>query len=123
MQRHLMKSKIHRATISSVDLHYEGSLTVDEDLLEAADLVSYEEIQVVNVNNGARFSTYIIPGPRGTGVVQLNGAAARQGLPGDLVILISYGLFTEEEAEEHSPNVVFVDAKNRIVRPQLRAES
>jgi aspartate 1-decarboxylase len=123
MQRHLMKSKIHRATITSVDLHYEGSLTVDEDLLDAADLVSYEEVQVVNVNNGARFSTYIIPGPRGSGVLQLNGAAARQGLPGDLVILISYGLFSEEEAEEHSPNVVFVDAKNRIVRPQLRAES
>src|SRR5918999_6186107 len=100
MQRHLMKSKIHRATITSADLHYEGSLTVDEDLLEAADLVTYEEVQVVNVNNGARFTTYVIPGPRGSGVVQLNGAAARLGLPGDLVILISYGIFTEEEAEQ-----------------------
>lgn len=123
MQRHLMKSKIHRATITSADLHYEGSLTLDADLLEAADLVPYEEIQVVNVNNGSRFSTYVIPGPRGSGVVQLNGAAARLGLPGDLVILISYGVFTEAEVEQFTPRVVFVDAQNRIVRPQLRAES
>lgn len=123
MQRHLMKSKIHRATITSAELHYEGSLTVDQDLLDAADLVTYEEVQVVNVNNGARFSTYVIPGPRGSGVLQLNGAAARQGLPGDLVIIISYGLYTEDETEEHVPYVVFVDSKNRVVRPQLRAES
>jgi len=123
MQRHLMKSKIHRATITSADLHYEGSLTVDEDLLDAADLVTYEEIQVVNVNNGARFSTYVIPGLRGSGVLQLNGAAARLGHPGDLVILISYGLYDEDAAERHSPRVVFVDEHNRIVRPQLRAES
>ena len=123
MQRHLMKSKIHRATITSADLHYEGSLTVDEDLLDAADLVTYEEIQVVNVNNGARFTTYVIPGPRGSGVIQLNGAAARLGHPGDLVILISYGVFDEAEADRHTPRVVFVDGHNRIVRPQLRAES
>jgi aspartate 1-decarboxylase len=123
MQRHLMKSKIHRATITSADLHYEGSLTVDQDLLDAADLATYEEVQVVNVNNGARFSTYVIPGPRGSGVLQLNGAAARQGLPGDLVIVISYGVYNEDEAEQHSPAVVFVDSKNRITRPQLRAES
>jgi aspartate 1-decarboxylase len=122
MQRHLMKSKIHRATITSADLHYEGSLTVDEDLLDAADLVTYEEIQVVNVNNGARFSTYVIPGPRGSGVIQLNGAAARLGMPGDLVILISYGVFDAKEAERHNPRVVFVDAQNRIVRPPLRAQ-
>jgi aspartate 1-decarboxylase len=123
MQRHLMKSKIHRATITSADLHYEGSLTVDQELLDAADLATYEEVRVVNVNNGARFSTYVIPGPRGSGVLQLNGAAARQGLPGDLVIVISYGVYTKDEAERHSPAVVFVDSKNRIVRPQLRAES
>ena len=79
MQRHLMKSKIHRATITSADLHYEGSLTVDEDLLDAADLVTYEEVQVVNVNNGSRFTTYVIPGLRGSGTIQLNGAAARLG--------------------------------------------
>jgi aspartate 1-decarboxylase len=123
MQRHLMKSKIHRATITSADLHYEGSLTLDEDLMDAADLVEWEEIQVVNVNNGARFSTYIIPGPRGSGVVQLNGAAARLGMAGDLVILISYGVFADEELARFRPTVVFVDPENRIVRPPLRAES
>src|SRR5689334_10184205 len=122
MQRHLMKSKIHRATITSADLHYEGSLTLDADLMEAADLLPYEEIQVVNVNNGARFSTYVIEGPRGSGVLQLNGAAARLGHPGDLVIIISYGVFDAAEVERHQPRVVFVDGANRIVRPQLRAE-
>ncbi|HEU4799620.1 MAG TPA: aspartate 1-decarboxylase [Gemmatimonadales bacterium] len=122
MQRHLMKSKIHRATITSADLHYEGSFTVDEDLLEAADLVEFEEVQIVNVNNGSRFSTYVIPGPRGSGVMQLNGAAARLGLPGDLVIVISYGNYDEAEAERHRPRVIFVDERNRIVRPPLRAE-
>lgn len=122
MQRHLMKSKIHRATITSADLHYEGSLTVDEDLLDAADLREFEEVQVVNVNNGARFSTYVIPGPRGSGVLQLNGAAARLGMPGDLAIVISYGVFTDAEAARHRPTVVFVDDRNRIVRPPLRAE-
>lgn len=123
MQRHLMKSKIHRATITSADLNYEGSLTLDEDLMEAADLLRNEEIQVVNVNNGARFTTYVIPGPRGSGVVQLNGAAARLGMAGDLVILISYGVFEDAEAQRHRPHVVFVDNRNRITRPQLRAES
>jgi len=122
MQRHLMKSKIHRATITSADLHYEGSLTVDEDLLDAADLRTYEEVQVVNVNNGARFTTYAIAGPRGSGVLQLNGAAARLGIPGDLVIVIAYGVFDDAEAERHVPTVVFVDERNRPVRPPLRAE-
>lgn len=122
MQRHLMKSKIHRATITSADLHYEGSFTVDEDLLDAADLVEFEEVQIVNVNNGSRFSTYVIPGPRGSGVMQLNGAAARLGLPGDLVIVISYGLYDEAEADRHHPRVIFVDERNRIARPPLRAE-
>ncbi|HET9466419.1 MAG TPA: aspartate 1-decarboxylase [Gemmatimonadales bacterium] len=123
MQRHLMKSKIHRATVTSADLHYEGSLTVDENLLDAADLLPHEEVQVVNVNNGNRFSTYVIPGPRGSGVMQLNGAAARLGLPGDVIILISYGVFSADEAERHSPRVVHLDERNRIIRPQLRAET
>ena len=123
MRRHLMKSKIHRATITSADLHYEGSLTLDEELLDAADLVAFEEIQIVNVNNGARFSTYVIPGPRGSGVVQLNGAAARLGVPGDLVILMSYGEFDEKEVAQFRPRVVFVDERNRVVRTPLRAES
>ena len=122
MQRTMLKSKIHRATITSADLHYEGSLTVDQDLLDAADLREHEEVQIVNVNNGARFSTYVIPGPRGSGTLQLNGAAARLGMPGDLVIVISYGLFDEAEAARHAPTVVFVDSRNRIIRPPLRAE-
>ena len=123
MQRHLMKSKIHRATITHADLHYEGSLTVDQDLLDAADLVVHEEVQIVNVNNGNRFSTYVIPGPRGSGVMQLNGAAARLGLPGDLIIVISYGVFDEKEAVKHVPKVIFVDAQNRITGGKLRAEA
>jgi aspartate 1-decarboxylase len=123
MQRHLMKSKIHRATITHADLHYEGSLTVDQDLLDAADLVVHEEVQIVNVNNGNRFSTYVIPGPRGSGVMQLNGAAARLGLPGDLIIVISYGVFDEKEAVKHVPKVIFVDAQNRITGAKLRAEA
>ncbi|HEU4569146.1 MAG TPA: aspartate 1-decarboxylase [Gemmatimonadales bacterium] len=122
MLRHLMKSKIHRATITSADLHYEGSLTVDQDLLDAADLVVNEEVQIVNVNNGHRFSTYVIPGPRGSGVMQLNGAAARLGLPGDLIIVISYGVFDEAEAKKHQPRVVLVDGHNRVTGGKLRAE-
>ena len=122
MQRHLMKSKIHRATITSADLHYEGSLTVDQDLLDAADLVEFEDVQVVNVNNGQRFNTYVIPGPRGSGVIQLNGAAARLGLPGDLVIIIAYGVVDEAEVKRFAPQIVFVDERNRMVRPPLRAE-
>ncbi|HJS47664.1 MAG TPA: aspartate 1-decarboxylase [Gemmatimonadales bacterium] len=122
MLRRLMKSKVHRATITSADLHYEGSLTLDEDLMDAADLVPHEEIQVVNVNNGHRFSTYVIPGARGSGTLQLNGAAARLGLPGDLVILITYADYDESESRRHVPRVVHVDARNRQVRPALRAE-
>lgn len=123
MRRHLMKSKIHRATITSADLHYEGSLTVDETLMAAADLVPYEEIHVVNVNNGQRFTTYVIPGPADSGVIQLNGAAARLGMVGDLVILITYGVFEADEVTAHRPAVVFVDGANRIVRPPLAMES
>lgn len=123
MRRRLMKSKIHRATITSADLHYEGSLTLDTDLMAAADLVEYEEIQVVNVNNAARFTTYVIPGPAGSGVVQLNGAAARLGMAGDLVILIAYGDVEEQELPAFRPAVVFVDGRNRIVRPPLSMES
>ena len=123
MRRRLMKSKIHRASITSADLHYEGSLTLDRDLMAAADLVEFEEIQVVNVNNGQRFSTYVIPGPAGSGVVQLNGAAARLGMVGDLVILIAYGDYEDAELTEYHPAVVFVDGANRMVRPPLAMES
>ena len=123
MRRRLMKSKIHRASITSADLHYEGSLTLDRDLMSAADLVEFEEIQVVNVNNGQRFSTYVIPGAAGSGVVQLNGAAARLGMVGDLVILIAYGDYEDAELKDYRPAVVFVDGANRMVRPPLAMES
>lgn len=123
MRRHLMKSKIHRATITAADLHYEGSLTLDTDLMAAADLVEHEEIHVVNVNNGQRFTTYVIPGPAGSGAVQLNGAAARLGMPGDTVILIAYGEYDEAEVAVHRPAVVFVDGRNRIAHPPLTMES
>lgn len=122
MRRRLMKSKIHRATITSADLHYEGSLTLDKALMAAADLVEYEEIQVVNVNNGLRFTTYVIPGPQGSGVVQLNGAAARLGMPGDLVILIAYGDVDDVNLPAFTPAVVFVDDRNRVV-PQVASAS
>lgn len=118
MRRRLMKSKIHRATITAADLHYEGSLTVDSNLMAAADLVSYEEVHVVNVNNGSRLVTYVIPGPAGSGVIQLNGAAARLGMAGDLVIVIAYGEFDDaDEVASHQPRVVFVDAANRVAAP------
>lgn len=117
MRRRLMKSKIHRATITAADLHYEGSLTLDTELMAAADLVEYEEIQVVNVNNAQRFTTYVIPGPAGSGVVQLNGAAARLGMVGDLVILIAYGDVEEGDVAAFEPAVVFVDESNRRVEP------
>jgi aspartate 1-decarboxylase len=117
VRRRLMKSKIHRATITAADLHYEGSLTLDRDLMDAANLVEYEEIQVVNVNNAQRFTTYVIPGPRASGVVQLNGAAARLGMVGDLVILIAYGDVEDVELPSFHPAVVFVDGANRQVEP------
>lgn len=111
----LCKSKIHRATITQAELHYQGSLTVDEDLLDAAGLRPYEEIQIVNINNGARLETYLIQGERGSGVICLNGAAARLGQKGDLVILISYGFFNPADVpDNYEPTVVHVDAANRI---------
>ncbi|MBP8131335.1 MAG: aspartate 1-decarboxylase [Candidatus Hydrogenedentes bacterium] len=110
----MLKSKIHRATVTQADLHYEGSLTVDKDLIEAANIRVYEQVHVLNVNTGARFTTYIIEGERGSGVVCLNGAAARLGQPGDLVIVITYAQMDAREAECYTPRVVHVDALNRI---------
>lgn len=111
----MFKSKIHRAIVTQAELYYEGSLTVDADLLDAADLLDYEKVAVVNVNNGERFETYVIPGERGSGVICLNGAAARRGAVGDEVIIISYAAMTNEEAQAHKPTVVHVDKRNRIV--------
>ncbi|HMU35316.1 MAG TPA: aspartate 1-decarboxylase [Marmoricola sp.] len=115
MLRTMMKSKIHRATVTQADLHYVGSVTVDEDLLDAADLLPGELVHIVNVTNGARLETYTIAGRRGTGVLGINGAAARLVHPGDVVILIAYAQMTTEEARRFKPSVVFVDADNTIV--------
>lgn len=119
MRRVMCKSKIHRAILTGADLHYEGSLTVDRELMDAADLREYEKVQVVNVNNGARLETYVIEGERGTGVMQLNGAAARLGMPGDHVIVIAYADFDEAELEDFEPRIVFVDEGNRIAKPKI----
>jgi aspartate 1-decarboxylase len=115
----MCKSKIHRARVTHASLDYVGSLTVDRDLMEAANLVEFEKVQVVNVNNGARFETYLIEGERGSGVLQLNGAAARLGAIGDYVIVIAYGEYEEAElGADYRPAVVFVDAENRIADPE-----
>ena len=110
-----MKSKIHRATVTEANLNYVGSITIDESLMEAADLFENEKVQIVNNNNGARLETYVIPGPRGSGVICLNGAAARLVQPGDVVIIISYAVISQEELSSHKPTVVFVDEKNQPV--------
>jgi aspartate 1-decarboxylase len=114
MQRTMLKSKIHRATVTQADLHYVGSVTVDEDLMDAADLLPGEQVAIVDITNGARLETYVITGPRGSGVIGINGAAARLVHPGDLVILIAYGIMDTAEARTFEPRVVFVDAGNRI---------
>jgi aspartate 1-decarboxylase len=115
MFRTMLKSKIHRATVTQADLHYVGSVTIDEDLMDAADLLPGEQVAIVDIDNGARLETYVIPGPRGTGVIGINGAAARLVAPGDLVIIISYMGVTDAEARELKPTVVHVDGRNRIV--------
>jgi aspartate 1-decarboxylase len=114
--RHMMKSKIHRATVTEANLNYVGSITIDEDLMEAADLLENEKVQIVDNNNGSRLETYVIPGPRGSGVICLNGAAARLVQPGDTVIIISYAMLSSEELAGHKPTVVFVDADNKPVK-------
>lgn len=108
------KSKIHRATITEANLNYVGSITIDEDLMEAADLLEGEKVQIVNNNNGERIETYVIPGERGSGVICLNGAAARKAEVGDIVIIISYALMTPEEAKGFKPTTVFPDENNRL---------
>ncbi|MCS6999525.1 MAG: aspartate 1-decarboxylase [Bacteroidota bacterium] len=115
MRRIMFKSKVHRATITEANLHYEGSLTLDQALMEAADILPYEQVSVLNINNGERFETYVIPGERGSGVVCLNGAAARKGVVGDKVIILTYAEMTDEEAHRHTPTVVLVDDQNRVV--------
>jgi aspartate 1-decarboxylase len=113
--RTMLKSKIHRATVTQADLHYVGSVTIDQDLLDAADLLAGEQVAIVDVTNGARLETYVIPGPRGSGVIGINGAAAHLVHPGDLVILISYAQLDDELARTFQPRVVHVDGRNRII--------
>ena len=115
MLRTMLKSKIHRATVTQADLHYVGSVTVDEDLMEAADLLPGEQVAIVDVTNGARLETYVIAGERGSGVIGINGAAARLVHPGDVVILIAYGEMDDAEARRYVPRIVFVDADNRVL--------
>ena len=114
MYRTMLKSKIHRATVTQADLHYIGSLTVDADLMDAADLLPGELVHVVDINNGARLETYVIEGDRGSGVIGVNGAAARLIQPEDLVIIIAYATVDDEEARALAPRVVMVDACNRV---------
>ncbi|RKS70758.1 L-aspartate 1-decarboxylase [Actinomadura pelletieri DSM 43383] len=115
MFRTMFKSKIHRATVTQADLHYVGSLTIDQDLMDAADLLPGEQVSVVDIDNGARLETYLIAGERGSGVIGINGAAARLVQPGDLVIIISYAQLTDAEAREFVPRVVHVDRTNKII--------
>jgi aspartate 1-decarboxylase len=115
MRRIMCKSKIHRARVTQADLYYEGSLTVDSDLLDAADIIPYERVQVCNINNGERFETYVIPGKRRSGIICLNGAAARLGSIGDEIILITYGTYNEAELKSYKPTVILLDKDNKIV--------
>ena len=115
MRRIMCKSKIHRAVVTEANLYYEGSLTVDSDLLDAADILPYERVQVVNVNNGERFETYAIPGKRRSGIICLNGAAARLGHVKDEIIIITYGTYSPEELKTYKPTVILLDKENKIV--------
>lgn len=114
MQIQLCKSKIHRVTVTEADLHYEGSITIDENLMDAARIMEYEKVQVVNINNGERLETYVIKGERGSGVICLNGPAARKAQKGDMIIIIAYALMTPEEAKEFKPTLIFPNANNQL---------
>lgn len=121
MLRTFCRCKLHRVTITEANLQYAGSLTVDTDLMDAAGLLPYEQVQVVNINNGARLETYVIPGPAGSGVICLNGAAARLGAAGDLAIVIAYAQVDERELAGFRPTMVYVDAANKVTRVEQPA--
>lgn len=114
MQRTMLKSKLHRVTVTQADLHYEGSCAIDENLLDAADIREYQQIDIYNVNNGERFTTYAIRAERGSGTISVNGAAARKAAAGDLLIICTYVAYSEIELSKHEPDLIYVDAKNRI---------
>ncbi len=116
MQRIMLKSKLHRVTTTHADLHYEGSCAIDEDLLEAADIKEYEQIDIWNINNGERFTTYAIRAERGSGIISVNGSAARKAAPGDLLIIATFVSMSDLELAKHEPKLVYADASNRIAR-------
>lgn len=115
MQRLMLKSKLHRVTVTHSELHYEGSCAIDENLLEAADIREYQQIDIYNVSNGERFTTYAIKAQRGSGIISVNGAAAHKANPGDLVIIATYAMYNELELQKFQPELVYVDANNRII--------
>ena len=112
----MLKSKLHRVTATQVELHYEGSCAIDEDLLDAANILEYERIDIWNINNGERFTTYAIRGERASGIISVNGSAARRAAPGDLLIIASFALYDEAALARHAPALIYVDANNRILR-------
>lgn len=114
MQRTMLKSKLHRVTVTQSELHYEGSCAIDEDLLDAADICEYQQIEIWNVDNGERFTTYAIKAERGSGTISVNGAAARKAAPGDLLIIATFATYNEIELAKFAPDLVYVDARNRI---------
>lgn len=116
MTREMFRTKIHRAVVTMSELYYEGSITIDSDLLEAADILPYEKVQVVNINNGSRLETYTLKGPKGSGMICLNGPAARLGAVGDEIIIIAYSQMTEEEAKKLKPKIVLVDKDNKVTK-------
>jgi aspartate 1-decarboxylase len=116
MQIQVLKSKIHRATVTDADINYIGSITIDEELMNAANLIEFEKVQVLNINNGERIETYVIQGKPGSGTICLNGAAARKFLPNDLVIIVSYALMEFEEAKRFKPSIAFVNSGNKLVK-------
>jgi aspartate 1-decarboxylase len=120
MELTLLKAKIHRATVTQCDLHYEGSISVDSALMERAGILPHEQVDVLNINNGQRFTTYAIPAPAGSGTIGINGAAARLAQKGDLVIVVAYARMAEAEAKKFQPRVLLVDAANRPLPPTLR---
>jgi aspartate 1-decarboxylase len=120
MQIEILKSKIHRATVTQTDINYIGSVTIDEDLMEAANLIEFEKVHVLNINNGERIETYVIKGEKGSGIICLNGAAARKFVAGDIIIIASYAMMDFEEAKKFMPRFVFPDKKNRLTKGKKR---
>ena len=119
MLRYMLKSKIHRAVVTEADLNYVGSITIDKNIMDAADIIENEKVTIVNNNNGERFETYVIEGQAGSGIICLNGAAARLAVRGDIVIILTYTILSDEECQDHKPRLVFVDEKNEIKKSCL----